>query len=131
MRRNSYKAIRTRYERENRLAREADRLVWRFEAYVESGGDKDLRSRNFTVLNSFYHELIKLGRQGLRERDLDRFIIELQNVARRHDPRRPPEKQGRPPLMGQVVNVLSPQEVADWRFRMRLNGRGEHFRFRL
>ena len=131
MRRNSYLAIRNRYERENRLEREADRIVWRFEAYVGAGGDKDLRAGDFTVMNAFYRGLIERRRQGLRERAFDRLTAALQNIARRHDPRRQKEQRPRGPgLIREAVNVVSPQEVADWRSRMRLDGRGEHYRFR-
>lgn len=129
MRRNSYRVFRKRYERENRLEREADRIVWRFEAYIAAGGDKDLRAGDFTVMNAFYRSLIELRGQGLREQAFDRLTSDLLNIARRHDPRRPKEPKG-PGLIRAAVNVVSPQEVADWRSRMRLNGRGEHYRFR-
>lgn len=62
-----------RYERENRLFREGGRILWRFEAYLETGGDRDLMAGNTAYVTACYHDLIALRRQGLRERDFAAF----------------------------------------------------------
>jgi len=118
-----------RYERENRLFREGGRILWRFEAYLETGGDRDLMAGNTAYVTACYHDLIALRRQGLRERDFDRLILDLTTLAGRHDPRRQ-RAQGRTFVRTTSSNLVSPQDLDEWRKRMRLDGRGEHYRFR-